>query len=343
MKSKGFVLILFFLLTTKTFSQKSNSPFSILFYNVENLFDTKNNQETNDDEFTPGGERHWTTKRLDKKILNTSKVILSTTMWDAPTIIALCEIENREVLLQLISATPLKAYPYKIIHKESPDHRGIDVAFIYNSDLFNPIRYKFYPLENKNGLVINTREILYVSGVTNNSDTLHFFVNHWPSRYSGLLETKGDRKLAAVLLREKVDELSGSAVLPKIIIVGDFNDQPSDESISVFLGAKPVSGEVVDHSLYNLSYNWGAKNTGTLKYQSQWSVFDQIIVSGSLLNSTSGFVANTKDATIIRHSFLLEKDEKYGGQKPKRTFYGFSYLGGFSDHLPVLLQLKNKN
>ena len=338
-RSRILIAILLILFSTPSFSQDNNQPISILFYNVENLFDTKNNPQTNDDEFTPNGDRHWTNKKLNKKTLNISKVILSAAGWSIPSVVALCEIENRDVLEKLITTTPLKKHSYKIIHKESPDHRGIDVAFLYNPNQFTPITYQHYALKNRNNSIKKTREIMYVSGVFNGNDTIHFFINHWPSRYSGLLETKADRNTAALILRQKVDVLFENYISPKIIILGDFNDQPTDESLSVFLNAKNINGKIINNELYNLSYNWKELNSGTLKYRSQWSVFDQIIVSGYLLNANSGLIAKPKNATIINDSYLFEKDEKYGGIKPKRTYYGFTYQGGFSDHLPVLLRL----
>lgn len=343
MKIRVSITILLLLFSVSSFSQTTTDQVSILFYNVENLFDTKNNPQTEDDEFTPDGDRHWTYKRLKNKLINVSKVILNSSGWNAPAIVALCEIENRYVLEKLIADTPLKNYPYKIIHKESPDHRGIDVALIYNTTQFSPITYKHYPLKDKNDEILKTREILYVMGVMNEIDTIHFFVNHWPSRYSGLLETKYKRNMAAKFLHQQTAVLFEKYNSPKIIILGDFNDQPTDESIAEILNGKKVDAQITGNSLYNLSYNWVNGKSGTLKYQSQWSVFDQVIVSGNLLQSSSGYYTKPENATIINHTFLFEKDEKYGGQKPKRTYYGFSYQGGFSDHLPVLLKLERHN
>ncbi len=343
MKSRTLIIVLLFLFSIQSFSQKNTEHISILFYNVENLFDTKDDPQTDDDEFTPDGDRHWTYKRLNSKLLNVSKVILSASGWKIPTVVALCEVENRDLLERLIANTPLKSHSYKIIHKESPDHRGIDVAFLYNSKEFVPVNYKCYPLEGRNDAIIRTREILYVSGVIKDIDTIHFFVNHWSSRYSGLLETKQLRNNSAKLLRQKLDDLIEQYDSPKIIILGDFNDNPTDESLAKILIAKELNNDTVNNVLYNLSYNWGKAQYGTLKYQSQWSVFDQIIVSGTLLNAASGLVIKPENATIINHSFLLEKDEKYGGSKPKRTYYGYSYQGGFSDHFPVLLGLERTN
>jgi len=344
MKIKDLVFIsIFILFSFQIFSQTKSDELSILFYNVENLFDTEDNPLTNDEEFTPDGGRHWNYKKKKRKLLNLSKAILSASSWDLPTVIALCEVENGEVLNELVNFTPLKAYSYNIIHKESPDHRGIDVAFLYDSKKFYPLSYDHYPLKNKYGSVKHTREILYVSGILNQSDTIHFFVNHWPSRYGGLLETKPERKLAAKMLKQKVDELQLDFVAPKILILGDFNDQPYDESLERVLFAEKVASKVSKTKLYNLSFDWVVEKKGTLKYQSQWSVYDQIIVSGSLLNAPTGYFTRPEYATIIDHPFLLENDEKYGGQKPKRTYYGFKYKGGFSDHLPVLLKLEKSD
>lgn len=301
------------------------------------MFDPADDPQPGDDDFTPEGDMRWTYNRLNKKLLNLSKVILSSAGWRIPDIVALCEIENRAVLEKLLQHTPLKNIPYKIIHKESPDHRGIDVAFLYNAEHFYPLEYQHYSL----GKELETREILFVSGVLNNIDTIHFFVNHWPSRYSGFLETKSLRKLAAETLREKVNELNQKYRFPKIIIVGDFNDSPSDESISEYLRANKVQDAILLSELYNLSYNWAEQGRGTMKYQSQWFVFDQIIVSGSLLNAGSGYIARPEDATIVDLPFLIERDQRYAGTKPFRTYYGFKYQGGFSDHLPVLLKLEN--
>ena len=340
MTNRTFIIVLFILLTFPSFSQDNSDKISILFYNVENLFGTKDNPISEDNEFTPRGDRHWTTKKLNSKLSHISKVVLSAAGWTPPTVVALCEIENRYILEQLISTTPLKSESYKIIHKESPDHRGIDVAFLYDKNKFNPIKYDYFPLKDKRDSIMRTREILYVSGVINGRDTIHFFINHWPSRYSGLLETQSSRNIAAKLLRQKTDEVFQKYKSPKIIIMGDFNDQPTDESLTVFLKAKEIKGEIKNGVLYNLSYNWLKEKRGTLKYQSQWSVFDQIIVSGELLNATNGWGTKPGDATIVNHSFLFVKDEKYGGEKPNRTYYGYSYKGGFSDHLPVLLRLE---
>jgi predicted extracellular nuclease len=343
MSNRSFLIFLLFIcFIQNSTAQQNTGESAILFYNVENLFDLKDNPQTDDENYTPEGEMHWTYSRLNEKLLKTSKVILSASDWIVPDIIVLVEIENRYVLERLVEQTPLKSVPYKIIHKESPDHRGIDVGFIYNSEHFFPLEYYYYPLEINNKK-LDTREILYVLGILNGIDTIHIFGNHWPSRYSGLLETSALRKAAATLLRSKIDELYKKYQSPKIVIVGDFNDNPDDETISEILKAIKVELPVTENQLYNLSFDFSGNELGTLKYQSQWFVFDQIMVSGSMLSARSGIYTKPENAKIVKLPFLLEEDLKFGGQKPFRTYYGFSYNGGFSDHLPVILQLNTKD
>ncbi len=335
MKTKLCLLISVFLLVKAS----AQSEFNVLFYNVENLFDVQNDSLTNDDEFTPDGERHWTYKRLNKKLLNTSKAILNASGWEAPTLIALCEIENRYVLERLRSETPLKTLPYKIIHKESPDFRGIDVALLYNSEKFYPLQYEYYPLTGKDGEQLKSREILYVTGVLGGIDTLHVFINHWPSRYSGVMETQELRANAARLLRTKIDRVFDKNNQAKVLIMGDFNDQPSNESLITYLDTQPLRTNFLGGQLYNLSESW-KQNTGTIKYQGQWFIFDQVIVSGGLLANEAGIYTKPGWACVCNLPFLLEDDKTYGGLKPFRTYSGFVYNGGFSDHLPILIKLQ---
>lgn len=339
MKIKFLLFLLLIFSLSPVFPQSASPEYSFLFYNVENLFDLEDDPFTSDEDFTPHGDRHWRYTLLNQKLLNLSKVILSAGGWNPPPLVGLCEVENRKVLEKLVNNTPLKNVPYRIIHKESPDDRGIDVGLLYNEKLFHPLNYTYYPLRIAQDSVMKTREILYVAGILGGKDTLHLFINHWPSRYSGLLETREYRIVAGKTLRKLVNHLIQNRKHPKIVIAGDFNDQPSDESILVYLNAKPVLEDMEPEEIYNLSFNWVEGNVGTLKYQSQWYVFDQIMVSGSLLNASSGLKIQSEYASIVNLPFLMEEDSKYGGMKPYRTYTGFKYNGGFSDHLPVLLHL----
>jgi len=334
---------LFFLCLVISFEvvpQSDQSGISVMFYNVENLFDVRDDPDKTDDEFTPSGSRRWSRKRFNQKILNISKVILNAGQYEPPAVVALAEIENRYVLEKLLTGTPLNSFDYKIIHKESPDERGIDVALLYREKLFYPLHYKYIPVISADSMVVKTREILYVSGIAGNSDTIHIFVNHWPSRYSGILESRPLRICAAEILREHVEELYENFINPKIVITGDFNDRSTDRSLSECLRGLTSFDDINSDCLYNLSASWG-KESGTIKYRGEWFVFDQIIVSGTLLSGGDGLHTEPDYAKILNLPFLLKKDSRYGGVKTNRTYNGFSYEGGFSDHLPVIIKLES--
>jgi len=327
--------ILFFHLTA--FPQRGD--YRIVFYNVENLFDTRDDPETEDEEFLPGKGRNWNNFRFFDKLNRIAKVLIAAGGWEPPEIIGLCEIETREVVEQLISHTLLKEAGYKIIHKESPDDRGIDISVIYSREKFTPLKYRYIPVRDSEDSLLHTREILYVSGMTERMDTLHLFFNHWPSRYGGYPETKGLRKLTAETLRREVDQIVQQYRDPKIIITGDFNDQPSDDNLLETLHAVASGKTERKDQLINLSFPWEDRETGTVKYQSQWQVYDQVIVSENLISGEGLLYCTRKSAAIFTKRFLLKEDPVYGGYKPARTYNGYRYEGGFSDHLPVYLDL----
>ena len=307
----------------------------LLFYNTENLFDTVDDPTTLDEEFTPKGDRHWSNYRLAKKLNQLSKVILNSAGFEPPEIIGLCEIENRKVLEMLVQNTPIKNYSYSIIHKDSPDERGIDVALLFRSDFVKALDYHYLPLVNEKMEVQSTREILQAKFLLPGEDTLYVFFNHWPSRYRGQAETEDDRMLAAKTLKAailKVQKINSAA---KIIVMGDFNDQPQNKSLTTGLHAIKKDNPKKTNELINLSYSW---KPGTIKYRQSWSVFDQIIISDYLLQE-DGWYTSFQNATIVNLPFLFENDTKYQGQKLNRTYVGMNYHGGFSDHLPVLLEL----
>ena len=328
--------ILFFLLCLypdlEAQEHKSIQQINLLFYNVENLFDVENDPLTQDEEFLPKGERHWTKRRLDDKLNKIAKVILASCEFKIPDIVGLCEVENREVLEALIEETPLSNLDYRIIHKDSPDERGIDVALIYRTEQLTPIRYNYIPLLNSTGGPDETREILHASFLCMSEDTLHVFFNHWPSRYSGQAETEPLRILAAQTLKKEIEMVNNQEENAKIVIMGDFNDQPQNKSLKESLRGNPERGV----ELVNLSAAWSP--TGTLKYQQSWQIFDQILVSDYLLQP-QGLHTTGKEATIVRLPFLFEKDTKYKGSRLFRTYLGYKYKGGFSDHLPIRLRL----
>lgn len=314
------------------------NEYTFMFYNTENFFDCENDSLTADDEFTPDGNRRWTPSRYNDKTNRIAKVVLAAGKWNAPVIVGLCEIENRQVLEKLTKSPALAAFHYKIVHKDSPDERGIDVALIYRPEFFRPFDYQAIPVIDPDDPNFKTRDILSVSGILNNCDTVCLFVNHWPSKYGGVMETRRLRNLAASTLRVAVDEISGRMRSAKIICMGDFNDTPEDESLKNVLRAEPADSNVLPGKLINLSYSWINEPVQTIKNQYSWQTFDQWIVSENFVTDTTG--CRFLKAEIFQPGFLLEADKKFGGTKPYRTYSGFKYQDGFSDHLPVLLRIQ---
>lgn len=320
--------------------QKQES-FRIVSYNVENLFDCENDPLTEDDSFTPEGEHQWIEKKYKNKINNISRAITAAGEWETPAIIGLCEVENDKVLDDLFHHTQLKKNPYQYIHKDSPDRRGVDVALAYLPEKFKVLNQQFHQVntgENEKP----TRDILEVSGIIPNEDTLHIFVNHWPSRYGGELESEQKRINAALLLLQKIDSLYSTLHGQcNIVIMGDFNDYPYNESIKKTLGARNPKEGITAYGLYNLCEQFVEKgDIGTHKFGGEWGVLDQFIVSATLLDS-QGKTWTSPDLThICQEDFLLTEDKT--GKAPKRSFKGTFYNYGYSDHLPIVLDLKLK-
>ncbi len=309
----------------------------LMFYNVENLFDPFDDSLTRDEEFTYEGARHWTWKKYQTKINQIYKVIMAAGNPFPPAIIGLCEIENRFVLNQLVYKTPFAKFDYRIVHEESPDRRGIDVGLLFDPNRFQLIYHEaiqvLFPFQPNS----RTRDILYVKGVIYSSDTIHLFINHWPSRWGGQMATDPKRKHVADILKSKTDSIFLAEKEPAIIIMGDFNDYPTDESLSFHLEAGNHDGV---NNLVNLMLPYAEKyGFGSHKYQQDWGTLDQIIVSKYLLLPSSTVKVARQQAYIFDAPFLLIPDEKFSGMKPFRTFVGFKYVGGYSDHLPVFVDV----
>ena len=313
----------------------------IVFYNVENLYDTRNDSLANDEEFLPEGDKNWTYERFRRKIVRIYQTIVALGEGEMPAIIGLAEIENREVLNRLIYDTPLSRLRYQVIQRESPDARGIDVALLYRPDIFEPdsAAWLRVPLS----LGETTREILLVKGRLWGIDTIHVYVNHWPSRYGGAGGSNAKRLAAASMLAVSVKQVLSSNPSSNIIIMGDFNDEPGDESIQAL--NKILLNEGADNytPLVNLSEKTSLTDIeGTIKHQGSWSVFDQLIVSQSMINGDNGCRLVSSKAEVFKADFLLEPDETYTGYKPFRTYTGPGYNNGFSDHLPVSILIEKK-
>lgn len=309
-------------------SAQDSKAFCVAFYNVENLFDTINTAYKNDYEFQPDSERKWNTAKYTKKLHQIARVIAALNNWNGPDLIGLGEVENRKVLEDLISQTYLNQLGYGIIHKESPDKRGIDVALLYKKSTVKLLGVNFYKI---NSFERPTRDILHATCLLK-KDTLHYIVSHWPSRYGGQAETDLKRKTVGAQIRSVVDSLYQLNKEVKVIVAGDFNDSPNDESVRLGLGATADSLDL----LYNTSVLLDKQGEFTHKYKQETSLLDQMVVSKSLMQDKG---LTYERSVVFRPNWLMMKDEKFGGIKPFRTYYGTQYLGGYSDHFPVYLLL----
>jgi len=316
-------------------SAASNAPreYRVMFYNLENLFDTYDDPLTLDDEFTPDGAKSWSYYRYQKKLNAIAKVIIAVGEWNPPAAIGLCEVENFQVLLDLTTKTPLKSLGYQIIHENSNDSRGIDVAMLYRPEVAQRIDHVSVSLKNADW---TTRDILLARlFFLQTGDTVHFFVNHWTSRYGGKEQTEPRRHKIAHLLRHSVDSLQSINPSAKMLIMGDFNDEPVDKSLQEVLRAFPTDDPIDARQLYNLAYADSRIGKGTLVFKeinNTWFLFDQIMVSGSLIDG-AGLIIKGRKLNIFGPRWIL-KD-----QKPFRTYQGPIYKGGFSDHLPIFIDL----
>ena len=313
---------------------------TIVFWNVENLYDPYDDTTKLDDEFTSTGARHWNWTKFSTKLNHVAKTLVAIGEWAPPAIVGLCEVENRYVMNKLIYETPLKAWKYKFIHHESPDLRGVDVAMLYRPAVFQVIASRTTSIRFPFDTSSQTREILMVKGILFNIDTISIFINHWPSRRGGYLASQPRRNYVASVLRKLIDSVQQAETVANILVMGDLNDEPENVSLKEVLKAHTDTLSIHDTSLYNLM---GIRNKirkeGTLKYRDQWSTFDQFVVSGTLMNGKSGIQAGIPNVRIFRSSFLLEEDNTYFGEKLNRTYSGPKYHGGFSDHLPVRLEI----
>ena len=333
------LVLLFF--SSKTYSQHN---FRIMFYNVENLFDTKHDSLKNDYDFLPGGFMNWSNWKYWEKQRNIGRVITAVGEMQSPALIGLCEIENDSVIFDLTKRSPIRSQGYDYLVTNSPDLRGIDVALLYQEHQFKLIEKNEYEVQFRKKDARPTRNILHAVGQVISGDTLDVFVCHFPSRYGGQLESEPARIDAAQLLKNKADSLFAVRQDAYIIIMGDFNDHPDNKSIFKVLKARSLNYHLDKHELYNMFFHRiKERDFGTLKYRGQWGVLDQFIVSANLLMNNERVSIDNNEAHIFNADFLNEKDEKYGGVRPYRTNLGPRYIGGFSDHYPIFMDLKIKS
>ena len=310
-----------------------------VFYNVENLFDPFDDSLTLDEEYLPRAGRGWTWNRFEDKVNRIHKVLMALGGWEPPALIGLCEVENYFVLHWLVQNTPMRKYGYRIIHQDSPDTRGIDVALLYRPEFFQPVSYHFYRVTDRTLHADPTRDILYVEGIIGGGCSVNLLINHWPSRWEGNLESRAGRMAAAGVVRHILDSLARVDKQVRIIVAGDFNDEIQDLSLAVVLGG---GHPIAEHGQLRMYFPYEARtagNTGSLKYRGRWYGFDLILVSGTLLQEEC-LCVSPDGFRIFAPEFLLEVDPQWLGHRPFRTYRGFRYHGGFSDHLPVFIDIR---
>lgn len=324
------------------FAQKKNfRPAIIGFYNLENLYDTVNNPLKNDEEFLPNSARQYNSRIYYDKLDRLSDVIsqMGTDINpDGLAILGVAEIENDTVLNDLIRRPKLKDRKLKFSHYDSPDARGVDVAMLYNPKYFTELYSAplFVQLPGGSKDAYFTRDVLYVKGLLD-GDTMHIFVNHWPSRSGGEERSRPGRAAAASVVKHSVDSILAISPNAKYLIMGDLNDDPISPSITKVLNAKGDKKDVKDNGIYNPWVEMYKKGIGTSPYQDAWGLFDQILVSNSFLNSeNTGYHYHRQ--IIFNKDFMVQKTGKYRNYS-KRTWSGITYNYGYSDHFPVYIIL----
>ena len=304
------------------------------FYNVENLFDVDDDKLTRDGDFTPDGALRWDLEKYHTKLRKLSEVIEQLGPDGIlPAFIGFTEVENYKVLKDLLSEPALSHEPYKIIHAESKDQRGIDVAFAYSEMAFELEQYKLINIDRFSKKKLHSRDILYIKGKIPSGEDLHIFVNHWPSRRDGNKLTRYKRSAAAETLDAEVKGIQTMDKNAMIVICGDFNDEPDDYTLKNIVRAyKKTRGP---GQLMNLGWHHWKQKRGTVKHEERWYLFDQFIVSHSLVPKVVG-----KKMHMLYNEQTIYVSEKTGKHYPNRTFVGPRYTAGVSDHLPIWMELK---
>lgn len=328
-------------INSKAYSQTYKAGV-VAFYNLENLFDTIDTPDVRDTEFSPLGDKKWNSEKYWKKINNIADVISDLGAdkgVGAPAVMGLCELENKQVIVDLINSPQLKPYNYQIVHYNSPDKRGIDVCLIYQPRFFQVTNSKSVPLlinkENSDERLY-TRDQLMVSGIFD-GEPMHFIVNHWPSRYGGEARSAPLRNAAALLCRSIVDSLQTVDKDAKVIVMGDLNDDPINESVELYLRARGKKRKMREGDMFNTMYKHYHDGIGTLAYRDKWNLFDQMIITKSLMGSDYS-TYKFKSSLIYNKPKMMVQEGKYKGY-PFRTYVGGRYDGGYSDHFPVYMIL----
>ena len=330
------ITFIFFALFCMCLLTQAQQTAIIGFYNVENLFDTEKDPIIDDSEFLPEGTNQWTLERYNQKLKNLSVVIAEIGKEQGGVVVlGVSEIENERVLNDLVAQDALKSMNYKVAHHDSPDYRGVDVAFIYQGDRFEFISQKPHTLVVPDNPRFKTRDQLLLIGVLDKTDTLHLIVNHWPSKRGGEARSMPLRMAAAQLTRSIVDSLLNINPYAKIVIMGDLNDTPDAKSIMNGLNAKGKKDDVKQNDIFNPMWKMYRDGIGSYAYRDSWELIDQIMVSYAFLHAKPNsykFVS----AHVFTPNFLKTKTGSFQGY-PFRTYAGGSYSGGYSDHFPVYI------
>ncbi len=319
--------------------------YAVVFYNVENVFDTVKSPGVFDQDFTPEGSYAWNGTKYWKKMANLEQVFgdISVATGGYPVVIGVSEIENRSVLEDISSLPRLQKANYQIVHYDSPDARGVDVGMLYRPDKFVLEGSMAIPLILPWDSTFRSRDILVAWG-TIEKEPFCFMVNHWPSRRGGETASAPRRNRAAQLVREAVDSIAALRPATKFVIMGDMNDDPNNESLAKYLGGKLKASEVGKGDLFNPFYEMHKKGLGTLAYQDRWNLFDNMIVSQTLLHAPPGEFRLVKGSgnkywgQIFIRPYLTQTSGQYKGY-PFRSFSGTNFQNGYSDHFPVYIYI----
>lgn len=320
-------------------------PHKVVFYNLENLFDTINDPETHDEEFLPEGVKKWNTYKYYAKLSNMERVLFDIALQDKnfPVVIGVSEVENRLVLEDLASQPKLKRGNYRIVHFDSPDARGVDCAFFYRPDVFKlegSKAEKFNLPENPN---FRTRDLVTMWG-TIEGEPFFFLVSHWPSRLGGKEASAYKRNAAAAQCRAIADSVRKINPATKVVMMGDFNDDVTDKSVTEIMGAKDNIKKLEQGDLYTPFIDMLKAGYGTLAYQDSWNLFDIIVVSENLATGSTGELKIQKGqgtkfyGNIFRRDYMIQKEGQYKGY-PLRSFVGNNFQNGFADHFPVYIYI----
>jgi predicted extracellular nuclease len=321
----------------------AKNSLTVMFYNVENLFDTSDDSLTADEEFLPKSPKKWDSEKYNKKISDLARVISSVNEKELPALIGLAEVENKKVLEDLVSSPKLRKGKYGIVHFDSKDERGIDAALLYNSEEIELLDSKAIPVSFGKDINDLTRDILFVKCRIKGDRIINVFVNHWPSRSPSQEESEMKRVMAALALRKEVDNILNIDNEAAVLIMGDFNDEPTNRSVFQILNASDKRKNAHYRDLYNLMFDsHNINGEGSITYKDAWQMFDQIIVSQSLLSQQGGYHVSYSDGKVFKNGEVLVKDPVTGAMIINRTFGGDKYLGGVSDHLPVYTILRKE-